>query len=74
MASRAEGTSLAYLVAGSHARSSSSAHSHGTTRTGREAAEEAGAGVVESLGSTEAHDVDEVHTGSRRTPFAQGNS
>ena len=38
------------------------------------AAEEAGAGVVESLGSTEAHDVDEVHTGSRRTPFDQGNS
>lgn len=36
--------------------------------------EEAGAGVVESLGSTEAHDVDEVHTGRRRTPSAQGNS
>ena len=37
-------------------------------------AEEAGAGVVESLGSTEAHDVDEVHTGRRRTPSAPGNS
>ena len=34
--------------------------------------EEAGVGVVESLGSTEAHDVNEVHTGSRRTPFAPG--
>ncbi len=37
-------------------------------------AEEPGVGVVESLGSTEAHDVNEVHTGSRRTPFAPGNS